>query len=131
VEKFGAGSRTERVEASPKPALQLGPASVLGGDLVEAFFWMISVTRRSPLSHCLDDVAHVRLGGSPAMLGPTRGTHAARIAVVIHVAHAATWAAMEFLYAVQHVSARVPTMSLMIRTPWSRSELDPRRSPGF
>jgi hypothetical protein len=41
----------------------------------------------------------IRLGGRAAVRVPARGTHAAGIAVVIHVTHAATWAAMEFLCA--------------------------------
>ena len=41
----------------------------------------------------------IRLGGRAAVRVPARGTHAARIAVMIHVTHATTWAAMEFLCA--------------------------------
>jgi hypothetical protein len=41
----------------------------------------------------------IRLGGPAAVRVPARRTHAAGIAVVIRVTHAATWAAMGFLCA--------------------------------
>ena len=57
----------------------------------------------------------IRLGGRAAVRVPARGTHAAGIAVVIHVTHAATWAAMKFLCAGVPACFGAPTHSVAQR----------------
>jgi hypothetical protein len=67
----------------------------------------------------------IRLGGRAAVRVPARGTHAAGIAVVIHVTHAATWAAMKFLRAGVPACFGAPTHSVAQRlSAWDTPTTD-------
>ena len=67
----------------------------------------------------------IRLGGRAAVRVPARGTHAAGIAVVIHVTHAATWAAMKFLCAGVPACFGAPTHSVAQRlSAWDTPTTD-------
>jgi hypothetical protein len=73
----------------------------------------------------------IRLGGRAAVRVPARGTHAAGIAVVIHVTHAATWAAMEFLCAWVPACIGPPTHSVAHRlSAWDTPDDRPPRGDG-
>ena len=67
----------------------------------------------------------IRLGGRAAVRVPARGTHAAGIAVMIHVTHAATWAAMEFLCSGVPACLGAPTHSVAHRlSAWDTPKTD-------
>lgn len=67
----------------------------------------------------------IRLGGRAAVRVPARGTHAAGIAVVIHVTDATTWAAMEFLCTGVPACFGAPTHSVAHRlSAWDTPTTD-------